>query len=91
MRLTDAGLVGFAPDTGQIAKGGSDIVEVLTTYQDRINHVHLKDWNGVADRDANGERVDCIGLRQLRADRQRHAADAGNPRASSTKRRRSSG
>jgi inosose dehydratase len=61
MRLTDAGLVGFAPDTGQIAKGGSDIVEVLSTYQGRINHVHLKDWNGIADRNANGERVDESG------------------------------
>lgn len=61
MRLTDPDLVGFAPDTGQIAKGGSDIVEVLTTYRDRIAHVHLKDWNGHQDRDANGERVDLSG------------------------------
>jgi sugar phosphate isomerase/epimerase len=61
LRLTESNLVGFAPDTGQIAKGGSDIVEVLTTYQARINHVHLKDWNGVTDRDANGERVDKSG------------------------------
>jgi len=53
MRLTDPALVGFAPDTGQIAKGGSDIVEVLTTYLPRISHVHLKDWNGHTDRDGD--------------------------------------
>ncbi len=61
MRLTDPALVGFAPDTGQIAKGGSDIIEVMTTYQDRIEHVHLKDWNGHGDRDKDGERVDLSG------------------------------
>jgi inosose dehydratase len=61
MRLTEPGLMGFAPDTGQIAKGGSDIVEVLTTYRDRIEHVHLKDWNGHADRNEAGERVDLSG------------------------------
>ena len=44
--LLDPDLVGFAPDTGQIAKGGSDILEVMRTYRDRIVHVHLKDWNG---------------------------------------------
>lgn len=61
MRLTDPQLMGFAPDTGQIAKGGSDIVELLTTYQDRIAHVHLKDWNGTFDRDGNGKEIDRSG------------------------------
>lgn len=61
MRLTDPALVGFAPDTGQIAKGGSDIIEVLTTYLPRISHVHLKDWNGLQDRDADGNAVDASG------------------------------
>jgi len=61
MQLTDPMLMGFAPDTGQIAKGGSDIVEVLTTYRDRIAHVHLKDWNGTFDRDADGKEIDRSG------------------------------
>jgi inosose dehydratase len=61
MRLTDPQFMGFAPDTGQIAKGGSDIVEVLTTYRDRIAHVHLKDWNGTFERDANGKEIDHSG------------------------------
>jgi inosose dehydratase len=61
MRLTNPSLLTFAPDTGQIAKGGSDILEVLTTYRDRIGHVHLKDWNGQQDRDADGSTVDASG------------------------------
>jgi inosose dehydratase len=61
MELTDPWLVGFAPDTGQIAKGGSDIVEVLKTYLDRIEHVHLKDWCGTLERDANGKEIDTTG------------------------------
>jgi inosose dehydratase len=61
MELTDPKLVGFAPDTGQIAKGGSDIVEVLKTYLDRIEHVHLKDWCGTLQRDANGKEIDTTG------------------------------
>lgn len=59
--LLDPTLVGFAPDTGQIAKGGSDILEVLRTYRDRIVHVHLKDWNGKYERDANGKEIDASG------------------------------
>src|SRR5207247_122236 len=46
MALLDPAAVGFAPDTGQIAKGGSDIMAVLRRHRDRITHVHLKDWNG---------------------------------------------
>jgi len=61
MRFTDPALVGFAPDTGQIAKGGSDIVEVLETYRDRIAHVHLKDWCGKADLDEDGKEIDATG------------------------------
>jgi inosose dehydratase len=51
----DPALVGFAPDTGQIAKGGADIVAVLGQHRDRISHVHLKDWNGSsAEADSSG-------------------------------------
>ena len=59
--LLDPALVGFAPDTGQIAKGGSDILEVLRTYRDRIVHVHLKDWNGNYERGADGKEIDASG------------------------------
>lgn len=41
--LTDPDLVFFALDTGHLAKGGSDPVEVAKTYQKRIRFIHLKD------------------------------------------------
>lgn len=42
---TDPDLVFFVPDTGHLAKGGSDPVEVLQTYFDRVRFVHLKDMD----------------------------------------------
>ncbi len=59
--LVDTALIGFAPDTGQIAKGGSDILEVMRTYRERIVHVHLKDWNGSYERDGDGKEIDRSG------------------------------
>jgi inosose dehydratase len=46
MNAVDPDLVGFAPDTGQIAKGGSDAATKLRQYKDLIRHVHLKDYAG---------------------------------------------
>jgi len=54
-------VVGFAPDTGQIAKGGSDILAVMRTYRKRITHVHLKDWSGKYERGADGREIDSTG------------------------------
>ncbi|MBI2941582.1 MAG: TIM barrel protein [Chloroflexi bacterium] len=59
--LVDPRLVQFAPDTGQIAKGGSDIVQVFETYSGLIKHVHLKDWCGQVAYDADGKEVDYSG------------------------------
>jgi inosose dehydratase len=39
----DPKLVGFAPDTGQIAKGGADPFPVMERWADRIRYVHMKD------------------------------------------------
>lgn len=61
LALLDPSLVGFAPDTGQIAKGGSDILDVLRIYRDHITHVHLKDWGGAYAHDANGDEIDSTG------------------------------
>src|SRR5205823_1964544 len=36
-------LVGFAPDTGQIAKGGADPLPVIDRWADLVRYVHLKD------------------------------------------------
>ncbi len=43
LSLLDPALVGFAPDTGQIAKGGTDPAPVIARWADRIRYVHLKD------------------------------------------------
>jgi len=59
--LLDPVLVGFAPDTGQIAKGGSDILDLMRTHRARIVHVHLKDWNGQATRGDDGKELDASG------------------------------
>jgi inosose dehydratase len=61
MSLLDPDLVGFAPDTGQIAKGGSDILEVMRTYRGHITHVHLKDWGGTYAHDQDGKEIDATG------------------------------
>lgn len=42
----DSRAVKFGPDVGQLAKGGSDPVQVVKDYLPMIRHVHLKDWNG---------------------------------------------
>jgi inosose dehydratase len=39
----DPSLVGFAPDTGQIAKGGADPIAAIERWADRVRYVHLKD------------------------------------------------
>ena len=39
----DGTLVGFAPDSGHIAKGGMDVIEVFRSYMSFIKHVHFKD------------------------------------------------
>jgi inosose dehydratase len=41
--LLDPELVGFAPDTGQIAKGGADPFPIMERWADRIRYVHMKD------------------------------------------------
>jgi inosose dehydratase len=58
----DPRYMGFAPDTGQIQKGGSDALEVLRTYLSLVRHVHLKDWvGGVLQRTPDGQEVDRTG------------------------------
>jgi len=39
----DSSLVGFAPDTGHIARGGMDVVKIFKMYRTLIKHVHFKD------------------------------------------------
>jgi inosose dehydratase len=36
----------FGPDVGQLQKGGSDPVKIVSDFKSLIRHVHLKDWDG---------------------------------------------
>lgn len=59
---SDPRYVFFAPDTGQIQKGGSDPVEVIRTYLPQVKHVHLKDASGArVEFDENGNEIDRTG------------------------------
>jgi len=59
--------VRFAPDIGQLTKGGADAVQVVKDHLDIVEHLHLKDWN---DKDQHmagycplGEgKVDVLGI-----------------------------
>jgi inosose dehydratase len=44
--LTDPELVNLTLDTGHLSIAGLDPVEVITTFSDRLNHVHIKDVKG---------------------------------------------
>jgi inosose dehydratase len=46
MEAVDTKYVKFGPDVGQLAKGGSDPVKVVSDFLSLIRHVHLKDFNG---------------------------------------------
>ncbi|MBM4418353.1 MAG: TIM barrel protein [Chloroflexi bacterium] len=39
----DPKLIGFAPDTGQIAKGGADPFPIMDRWKSMIRYVHMKD------------------------------------------------
>jgi inosose dehydratase len=62
MSAIDPEAVFFAPDTGQIVKGGSDILKVLDTYGSLVRHVHLKDYiGGPVKYDEEGKEIDPTG------------------------------
>jgi inosose dehydratase len=50
MELTDPKYVFLSADTGHIALGGGNVVEILRTYQNRLNYFHFKDVAGQATR-----------------------------------------
>ena len=58
----DTKLVGFAPDIGQIQKGGSDPVRITKDYVSIIRLVHFKDYCGKVKYDAEGKEIDQSGF-----------------------------
>lgn len=62
MSAVDPNAVFFAPDTGQIAKGGGDPLAIIRTYNRLIRHIHLKDFvGGPVDLSPTGEELDRTG------------------------------
>jgi inosose dehydratase len=45
MRRTDPSLVGMCLDTGHLAFGGGDPIEIHRRYAPRVWHVHFKDFD----------------------------------------------
>ena len=43
-RILSMSRIGFCPDTGHLAAGGGDPVELIRRNADRVTHVHLKDF-----------------------------------------------
>lgn len=61
----DDRVVNYTPDVGHIARGGMDPLEIVRTYRDRIDHIHLKDFDSRAGWARTGEgTVDFAGVVQ---------------------------
>ena len=58
----DTSLIGFAPDIGQIQKGGADPVKITKDYVSIIRLVHFKDYCGRVKYDADGNEIDQSGF-----------------------------
>jgi len=63
MSAVDSDVVKFAPDLGQIAKGGSDPFNMIKEYYDLIRMVHIKDYiGGPVEREVDGREIDKTGF-----------------------------
>lgn len=62
MDAVDPAYVGFAPDIGQIQKGGADPLKIVKDYVSVIKLVHFKDYCGKVEFDAEGGEIDQSGF-----------------------------
>jgi inosose dehydratase len=46
---SDTRALKFGPDVGQLTKGGADAAKVVKDYLPLVQHMHLKDYNGLDD------------------------------------------
>lgn len=58
----DDSVIGFAPDVGQIQKGGCDPLTILEDYFSMVRLVHLKDFGGTLEFDSEGKEIDTTGF-----------------------------
>lgn len=57
----DTTATGWTPDVGHIINGGMDPLNKMKDYQELINHVHYKDWDGNPEFTLMGEgKVDFV-------------------------------
>lgn len=61
MALTDPQALGLCLDTGHIMFGGGDPLELLRAHQERIWHVHFKDFDPSVAAQARAESLDYFG------------------------------
>lgn len=61
MQLTDPRYVFLSPDTGHIALGGGDVLEILRAYKERLNYFHFKDVAGQVQRPDFGRNLRELG------------------------------
>jgi len=63
MEAIDTNYIAFAPDVGQIAKGGTDPLCVVKDYYPLVRHMHLKDFiGGTVEFNENGQEIDTTGF-----------------------------
>lgn len=65
MELTDPKYVFLSADTGHIALGGGNVVEILRTYKDRLNYFHFKDVAGQVTRPRFGGNLRELGKGEI--------------------------
>jgi inosose dehydratase len=58
----DTNYVGFAPDIGQIQKGGADPMRFIKDYISIIKLIHFKDYCGSVRFDDDGKEIDTSGF-----------------------------
>ncbi len=59
----DSRVIGWTPDVGHIVNGGMDPLETMKKYEQLINHVHYKDWDGNPEFAVMGEgQVDFVAI-----------------------------
>ncbi|MDR2933565.1 MAG: sugar phosphate isomerase/epimerase [Oscillospiraceae bacterium] len=62
MDAVDGKYVAFAPDVGQIQKGGTDALAIVKDYYPLLKHMHFKDYiGGALEFDGEGKEIDKSG------------------------------
>jgi inosose dehydratase len=58
----DEQVVNYTPDVGHIAKGGMDPLDIVRTYRERVDHIHLKDFTADGWKRTGEGMIDFAGI-----------------------------